>query len=239
MGPGRPCRATAGGCSPARTGIAPRRCVASPRLHRFKHLPYIALEIDAADLAILESTAEVGSIQEDELDAMEHVLYLVDTLPIASVNLSLGGRTYSSTEACDAASPAMKAAIDDLRAAGVLTVIASGNHGKPSEIATPGCISSAVSVGAGDANNTVRSFSNGGAWLTTLAPGLYIRSAVPGGGFTDKHGTSMAAPHVAGAVAALRSAVPEAGPEQIRTALIDSGLPVFDAQRFDHAHASS
>ena len=203
---------------------------------------YSGVALEAQLLAIqvfsnIENTGICGSsnpclvaFTSDIIRALEYVYELAASTPIASVNMSLGGGGYSSPEACDAANRPTKDAIDNLRAAGVLTIISSGNSGKASEISEPGCISSAVSVGAVDSNNAVVSFSNSAEWLTTLAPGLYIRSSVPGGGFANKSGTSMAAPHVAGAVAALKSAEPEAGPEQILASIVGTGLSIVDGR---------
>lgn len=90
-----------------------------------------------------------------------------------------------------------KAAIDNLRAAGIATVIASGNSGYRDRISVPGCISSAISVGATDNADNVPSFSNIAPFIDLLAPGVYINAAVPNGQGV-KSGTSMATPHVAG-----------------------------------------
>ncbi len=51
------------------------------------------------------------------------------------------------------------------------------------------------------------------------APGVDVRSALPGGGHGFKNGTSMATPHVAGVAALLRQAAPGASVGQIKSAL--------------------
>jgi subtilisin family serine protease len=61
-----------------------------------------------------------------------------------------------------------------------------------------------------------------------LAPGTKIFSSVPTNRFADKNGTSMAAPHVAGAIALLRSKNPFATVSEIETALETTGLGVTD-----------
>ena len=67
---------------------------------------------------------------------------------IASVNMSLGGGAYPAY--CDEVHPALRDTIISLRAAGIASVIASGNNYSCGAISYPACISSAISVGATD-----------------------------------------------------------------------------------------
>ncbi|HMQ32559.1 MAG TPA: S8 family serine peptidase, partial [Chloroflexaceae bacterium] len=92
----------------------------------------------------------------------------------------------------------------------------------------PSCISTAISVAATDNGDLVASFSNLAAYTTLFAPGVDVYAAVPGGGFDDKSGTSMAAPHVAGVIAALKQARPTLTVPQITSALTSSGPFVSD-----------
>ena len=93
----------------------------------------------------------------------------------------------------------MKASIDNLKAAGMATVAATGNKKYRGFIEHPACISSAVSVGATDDSDKVAAFSNSASFLTFFAPGVDITSSVPGDQYISYEGTSMATPHVAGA----------------------------------------
>lgn len=148
---------------------------------------------------------------------------------IAAVNLSFAsGLRYSSPAACDAAGPAMKAAIDNLRSLGVAVVAGSGNDGIVGELPSPACLSGVVSVGASTTTVPLQvpDFSNDAPFLSLLAPGAYVRSATPGGTYDVNSGTSLATPHVVGAWAVLKQAAPTATSAQVLAALSSTGTPL-------------
>ncbi|MCP4418612.1 MAG: S8 family serine peptidase [Chloroflexi bacterium] len=161
----------------------------------------------------------------DQILGLERVYTLRNSYTIASVNMSIGGGQYYA--ACD--SDSRKAAIDNLRAAGIATVIASGNDGYRDSMGAPGCISSAISVGATDDADNVASFSNIAPFIDLVAPGMSIYAAVPNGADT-KHGTSMATPHVVGAWALFKQAVPGASVDEALAAF-QSGAVLVDDNR--------
>ena len=169
-----------------------------------------------------------GAYTSDIIAGLEHVYAVAASLNVVSVNMSLGGAT--STVACDD-DPA-KPAIDNLRSIGVATVVAAGNDSSGNALSSPACISSAISVGSTDKSNQVSYFSNVAPFLSLFAPGESITSSVPGGGYQALSGTSMAAPHVAGAWAIMRQAMPGASVSTILDAFRSTGLPITDNRVF-------
>jgi len=166
----------------------------------------------------------VASFTSDQIRALDYVLTLAKSRPVAAVNMSLGGGRSSG--ACD--DDVTKLAIDDLRAAGVATVIASGNDGFVDAVSRPGCISTAVTVSATDKSDAVAPFANRAEIIDLHAPGVAINSSVPGSSFKAFSGTSMAAPHVAGAIAALRSERPQASLDALEAAMRGAGAVIAD-----------
>jgi subtilisin family serine protease len=170
------------------------------------------------------------SFTSDQILGLERVYDLRGTFNIAAVNVSLGGGLSASP--CDFSS--MKAIIDQLRAAGIATVVASGNDGSTTALSAPACISTAISVASttdgsdpsGDADR-VSPFSNTNQYLSLFAPGETILSSVPGGGFANLNGTSMAAPHVTGGWAIMKSRRPSATVGEILEAFATTGTAVL------------
>ena len=174
----------------------------------------------------LFNTPCVGAYTSDLISGLERVYTVRSTRNIASVNLSLGGGSF--TAACDAEPEKM--IIDTLRSAGVATVVAAGNDGSPTSLSSPACISSAVSVGSTTKSDAVSTFSNVAPFMSLFAPGEDIVSSVTGGGFAMLSGTSMATPHVAGSWAILKQATPASTVDQLLGSLQSTGVPVTDTR---------
>jgi subtilisin len=169
----------------------------------------------------------VTAWSSDILAGLERVYNVRHLHNFAAVNLSVGGTAYGN---CDT-DPA-KPFIDNLRAAGIATVVASGNSGAVSLLSAPSCVSTAVSVGSTEKSDHVSSFSNVSATMSLFAPGGGIFSSAPDGGWRTASGTSMAAPHVSGAFAVLKQAAPTASVTTLLDALQQTGLPVTDIRLF-------
>ncbi|SCL20622.1 Serine protease, subtilisin family [Micromonospora nigra] len=121
------------------------------------------------------------------------------------------------------------------RAAGMFPVFSAGNDGPACGSAgSPGDNGNAYAVGAYDVNDTIAGFSGRGSGTDPLkpnvaAPGVNVRSSVPGG-YAAFNGTSMAAPHVSGTVALVWSAAPSLRGDVAATeALLDRTARDVDA----------
>jgi serine protease AprX len=146
------------------------------------------------------------------------------------------------SEGCDL--DTLETAVEVMRQAGIMVVVSSGNSG-------PGCGSvnrpptlyeQSFSVGAFDhRSGQIAGFSSRGPVTyrgrtyvkpEVTAPGVGIRSSVPGEGYGYASGTSMAAPHVTGAIALLFSAAPgyRGKVDVTEEILAASSAPVPDAQ---------
>jgi subtilisin family serine protease len=186
-----------------------------------------------------DGTTRLVAYSSDVLAALEYVYSLRDTYSIAAVNLSLSTATpYHSAAACASSSAygAAYALIEQLRAAGIATIAATGNSAYADGIGAPACLANVISVGATTPAGLLWSDSNSAAFVDLLAPGVSIRSAFPVQGFPgfdtflEFSGTSQAAAHVSGAWAVLKEAVPTASVAQIADALRASGQPIHDSR---------
>ncbi|MBW7883820.1 MAG: S8 family serine peptidase [Caldilineaceae bacterium] len=168
------------------------------------------------------------NLTSDLISGLNRVFALRNSFNIASVNLSLGGGSYNSF--CDSVSPSTKTAIDNLRNAGIAVVVAAGNSGNRTTIAFPACLSNVISVAATTKSDQVASYSNLSSFTTLFAPGSDIYAPIPVDSYEPKNGTSMAAPHVAAAVAMLKQARPDATVAQMASVLAGTG-PLISDQR--------
>ncbi|MCE2808932.1 MAG: S8 family serine peptidase [Planctomycetaceae bacterium] len=170
--------------------------------------------------------------------AIQAIDYLTDLkvnrgVNIVATNNSWGGGGYSS---------ALHAAIIRAANAGILFVAAAGNAGAnndttanyPSNYSTLVGVSgtpaanyeAVIAVAATTSTGGLASFSNFGATQVDIgAPGNSILSTLPGNTYGVYSGTSMATPHVTGAIAAYAAAKPNASAATIREAILKSAVP--------------
>lgn len=155
---------------------------------------------------------------------------------IAAVNMSLGGGQYASACDSDYTGNLFKTAFANLRAQGVLPVVAAGNEGQDTAVSFPACVSNVVAVGATQLGNgqiasysnissLVKVFAQGGDRGNTYSMPTTSASASSLDAWAAGAGTSPATAMVSGAVTVLRQLKPTATLDEIETALKTSDKP--------------
>ena len=134
----------------------------------------------------------------------------------AVANLSLGGTN----------STALDTAVRNAINAGVTMVVAAGNDNVNACNGSPNRVAEALTVGATTREDRRSSFSNYGACVDLFAPGSDITSAwyQSDTQTASLNGTSMAAPHAAGAAALYLAANPSASPSAVNLALVNDAV---------------
>jgi subtilisin family serine protease len=179
-------------------------------------LDWIAAQRDPADPTkpLIESVnMSVTKWGQDDPDCG---VSIDDILHMAICRVVLDGITVVAAAANDSGSAAARvpAAYNE-----VITVSAlADTDGKPGALGGHRCFS----WGSYDDDDSFANFSNYGSDIDIIAPGKCIWSTVPGG-FGYMSGTSMAAPHVSGAAALLKTMRPNLTPAEVKKGLQDLG----------------
>jgi subtilisin len=159
---------------------------------------------------------------------------------IEVANMSLGGTGTDDRNCGNSNNDAMHRAICNSVAAGITYVVAAGNETDDAANHVPAAYDEVITVSAladfnglpgggaastcrADQDDTFASFSNYGADVDLIAPGVCINSTWKGGGYNTISGTSMASPHVAGGAALYAAKNPSATPAQVKSALQNAG----------------
>jgi serine protease len=187
----------------------------------------------------------LGLYGGDTVDVTEGILWLAG-LPVPGVpanphpaqviNLSLGGR-----RPC-AADPLYRESLAQVLARNVIVVAAAGNANQDAADYVPASCPGVIAVGAVERDGTRAPYSNYGMVLTVMAPGgSTVRNPQDGVlslgkndttgemKYTFAQGTSMAAPHVAGLVALMKSLKPTLTPQEAKAILQATATPMSAA----------
>ncbi|URJ45797.1 S8 family peptidase [Paenibacillus polymyxa] len=149
-----------------------------------------------ADLLIIKVLNKQGSGQYDWI--IQGIYYAIEQ-KADIISMSLGGPEDV---------PELHEAVKKAVASQILVICAAGNEGdgddRTYELGYPGCYNEVISVGAINFDRLASEFSNSNNEVDLVAPGEDILSTVPGGKYATFSGTSMATPHVAGALALIK-----------------------------------
>lgn len=165
-------------------------------------------------------------------DIIAGLEYVSRNPEIKIVNMSLGGPGSAGTN-----NP-LAEAIQSLEDSGVVVCIAAGNEGADTATTIPAAYDLGIVVSAynarGGSDRGFADFSNYGDAVDITAPGVGITSTYPDNDYTALSGTSMATPHVAGAIAAYFAEQGTSSPAAVRNVLINNGENGMEGQSGRH-----
>ncbi len=201
----------------------------------------------APDVGIVAVKVLGTSGSGNTIDLLLGLQWILDEYPgIPVMNMSLGFGLYGGDcDDADANTMAFANAIDQLRAAGTLSVTGSGNNGSGTGMIAPACLANALSVGAvwdedlgsqtwfgcTDATtepDQVTCWSNSSTTTDVFGPGAEVTASRLDGITATLAGTSYATPMVAACAAILADEVPSATPSDLAMALTTSDVEVTD-----------
>ena len=187
-------------------------------------------------IAAVKVCSSSGSCPDaDVLAGIDWCMANKDTYNISILSISLGGGQYTSY--CDGETDfaPYAAALNEAVAKNISIVAATGNSGA-GNVAGPACIQNATRVTATTKSDTLPSYASRHAFFSDIiaAPGSAITSLKKGGETVTMSGTSMATPHVSGAIALMRQYWKQAygrepTPEELKQKMIATGMAVYDA----------
>lgn len=168
-------------------------------------------------------------ILDDEKQApisrvIEGIYWAIDK-GVNIISISFGTSQYSE---------ALKQAIDDANAKGILVVAAAGNQGEKGtdNVEYPAAFDHVMAVGSVDSKATVSDFSSKGKEIDVVAPGEAIRATGAFGETMITSGTSMAVPHVVGVASRLWQKDLSKSNEFIKELVEESAKPLGNQESY-------
>ncbi|MGD6873807.1 S8 family peptidase [Sutcliffiella horikoshii] len=170
--------------------------------------------------------------------------WIIEGMEWAAQNADVVNMSLGSTVGSDGTDPMAQAVNTLTEEHGTLFVIAAGNAGAEGSVGSPGAADAALTIGAVDKNDQLAWFSSKGPRLGDMAlkpdvsaPGVGIMAARSQyssgtGSYKSLNGTSMATPHVAGAVAILLQQNPEATPQELKETLMNTAKKLPNYQPY-------
>ncbi|KAM0676162.1 proteinase B [Gurleya vavrai] len=165
-----------------------------------------------------------GNLKEESkfLRSLTDFLKFEEKKPKSVVNMSVGGLR----------SRALEFAVDYATKLGIHFSVAAGNDHEDACLFSPGASKGAMTVGASTRDDTIAFFSNIGKCVDIYAPGLQIKSSWKDHSIKVASGTSMAAPHVSGAMA-LYLGVKNYTPHDLKDKLFEDSFEVIKDEEGD------
>ena len=161
---------------------------------------YRGVAPDVNFVAVKVCNSSGGCDESDMLAGIDWCNNYSTTYNITVISMSIGDNDDHNASDCPTD---FDSSINTAISLGMTFVAASGNNGLKTGISSPACSPNATSVGATNKDDTIWSSTNSGVLLDLFAPGALIRSTYPNNAFATISGTSMATPHVSGAVVLL------------------------------------
>lgn len=173
------------------------------------------------------NTPCIGANTSDIVRALDYINSIKSSHSIAAVNIS-AGTTITYQGQCDGDEPASYIqAIEDLVSSRIAVIASSGNDALANEMSSPACLSDVIAVAATSDSDVAWENNNRNSELDFFAPGVAVTtSSLPNNSFTAVDGTSVAAAHVSGAWAVMKSQTPNASVNAIRNRLRVTGRSI-------------
>ena len=224
------------GISAGKDGIAPGADIVSVMVQSDFYSPYAVSQDNPSGYTVTLWNHDIYAAYNWMLEIQDEMKK--EGKPISILNLSLGGGKHG--DYCDNEEDCAEEyeIIQELNAAGILPAAAAGNEFLDDAVASPGCLSNTLTVGALADMDTpyIVCYSNHNPVVDILAPGSNIWSSYlvdPDGNpvtnsYGDMSGTSMATPVVSGALALIMEAFPGKTLEEYKTILVEMSAKTAD-----------